>query len=434
MNHIEPNYRQPPKTPGRRRLVLFLLLGLFLLAILVPIGIRLTGGSEPGVSQAAHDPREKNDLFSRLMTEEPTEKEKLDELFAKLCRPSPVNEGGKLVQRAEGRKITYTLDPDMQKSAENIFSQYKVPYGAFVALDPTTGKVLALAEYSASDPEMKSICMRATYPAASLIKVITSAAALKTGKVNPSTLVRFEGNPYRLSQRKVSPNNARNDRSVTTLTEALGKSNNVVFAKMGVNVVGAGGLQAELNDFGFNREIPFEFPLQKSTALVPQEFYELAKTSAGFGDVYVSPVHAALIAASVANGGAMMKPYIVESVTDASGNEIYRGAPEKLSQVIDPSLAATLAEMMKATVLKGTSSKIFNRKQFKKLVTNIGVAGKTGSLTGEDPPGRYEWFIGFAPTGNPRVAVAALVVNKSAVWHIKGTYTAAEVMREHFGL
>lgn len=354
--------------------------------------------------------------------------------LAKVALPTPTSDAsGKLTQSIDGLKITYTLDKSIQKLVEGIYAQYKVPYGAFVAMDPTTGKVLAMAEYSASEPEARGLCLRATYPAASLIKVITGAAALKTGKVRPDTMVRYEGNPYRLTERKVSPKNEKRDRLVSSLTEALAKSNNIVFAKMGINIVGAQGLESQLNDFGFNREIPFEFNLHKSTAIVPSETYPLGRTAAGFGDVYLSPLHAALIASSVANGGVMMKPWIIEKVEDAGGNAVYTGEPEKLSKVLEPELAKTLSEMMTATVAMGTAHKVFNR-YAKKLITNISVAGKTGSLSGDDPPGRYEWFIGFAPRENPKIAVASLVVNQGKMWHIKGAYAAAAAMKEHFGL
>lgn len=358
----------------------------------------------------------------------------VSQALSKIALPTPsFDKSGKLVQSVDGYKVTYTLDKSLQKLVEDIYAQYKVPYGAFVAMDPSTGRILAMAEHSSSEPEKRGLCLRATYPAASLIKVITGAAALKTGKVTPATQVRYEGNPYRLTERKISPNNAKRERLVASLTDALAKSNNIVFAKMGINVVGAAGLESELNDFCFNREIPFEFALQKSTAIVPSETWPLGQTAAGFGDVYVSPVHAALIAATVANKGVMMKPWMVEKVEDQAGNVLYSGEAETFAKVIEPDLAKTLSEMMTATVANGTGTKVFKR-YAKKLTNTVSVAGKTGSLSGDDPPGRYEWFIGFAPQDNPKIAVASLVVNKGQMWHIKGAYAAAAAMKEHLGL
>lgn len=400
---------------------------------MVWVAVWVFGGREPGLSHADNQPASTLSKLFALSEPQPAVAP-LQSILSRISRPEPVLDStGKLVQRVDDAKVVYTLDPELQSLVKDIYTQYRVPYGALVAIEPSTGKILALVEHSASEPDARGLCLRATYPAASLIKVITSAAALKTGKVGPDTVVRYEGNPYRLTERKVSPRNAKNDRLTTTLTEALGKSNNVVFAKMGINVVGQAGLEAQLTDFAFNRVVPFDFDLQKSTALVPTDTYPLGRTAAGFGDVYLSPLHAAMIAATVGNGGVMMKPYVVDRVEDKAGDVLHTGVPSEMNRVLDRTLSRTLAQMMTSTVDKGTASKVFNRNA-KKLLARMKVAGKTGSLSGDDPPGRYEWFIGFAPLENPRIAVASLVVNKGEMWHIKGAYAAAHVMKKHFGL
>lgn len=426
------------KRPGRKRLfrLAAVAVGLSVAMALASFILVRIGFNEPGISNAASDPWAvfgKAEADRSAISPDGNKSEGINTL-SKLSHPTPVQDAsGKLVQVVDGKKVYYTLDASLQKCAESVFAQYKVPYGAVVAIEPATGRILAMADYSAREPNLKGLCLKATYPAASMIKVITSAAALKTGKVRPDTQVHYDGSPYKLSASKVSPQSEKRARLTSTITEALGKSNNVVFAKLGMNVVGAAGLDAELRDFGFNKKIPFEFPLQMSTATVPTETYPLGRTAAGFGEVYISPLHAALIAAAVSNQGVMMSPYIIDKIEDEKGAVVFERSPEKLTQIVEPELARTLAEMMKETVAKGTSSKIFSR-YAKKLVQNVEIAGKTGSLSGDDPPGRYEWFMGFAPVGNPKIAVAALIVNRGDFWKIKGTYTAAALMREHFGL
>lgn len=354
-----------------------------------------------------------------------------------LCKiPWPtfrLGEGDGYEERVEGHRIRYTVDPELQEGALTVFRRYKVPYGAFVAIEPSSGKILALAEYSAQEPELGDFCRRATYPAASLVKIMTAVAALESGKVTPATQFRFEGSPYRLYPRKISPKNGRRENNVSTLADALGKSNNVVFGKLGADVVGAEGLERALAAFGFNVELPFDFPLQRSHATVPRERFPLARTAAGFEDVYLSPVHAAMIAAAVGNGGLMMQPYVVETIEDENGKTVYRAAPAPFRQCTEEGIAKQVGEMMVRTVSGGTSSKVFYR-YARKLRSRVGVAGKTGSLTGQDPPGKYEWFVGFAPVTHPKIAVASLVVNQGDLWHIKGTYTAQAVMREFFGM
>jgi cell division protein FtsI/penicillin-binding protein 2 len=347
-------------------------------------------------------------------------------------RPEPDGNGG-FEQWVEDHRVVYTLDAELQQQALAVLERYDVYYGALVAVEPATGRILALAEHSKQEPELTDFCRRATYPAASIVKIITAAAALETGDVTPDTPVRFEGSPYRLYPRKIDPTNRRREGNVHTLAEALGKSNNVVFGKVGVNVVGPELLQRALEQFGFNGSIPFDFRLQESSAAVPAERYPLARTAAGFGEVYLSPVHAALLAAAVGNGGLMMRPFVVDSIEDERGQVLYRAVPAPFRQCTPPEVAEQLAGMMANTVSRGTSAKIFY-KYARNLRRKVGVAGKTGSLTGSDPPGKYEWFVGFAPIQEPQIAVASLIVNNGDLWHIKGTYMAQAVMREFFGM
>ncbi len=354
-----------------------------------------------------------------------------------LCRiswPTPEwnAEAGVYEEWVGDHRVVYTLEHELQEEALQVFRRYRVPYGAFVAVEPGTGRVLALAEYSREEPELRDFCRRATYPAASLIKIITASAALETGKVTPETRVRFEGNPYRLYPRKISPANRWRENNVHTLAEALATSNNVVFGKIGADVVGSVRLEEALHAFGFNQEIPFEFALQPSRATVPAERYPLARTAAGFGEVYVSPVHAALLAAAVGNRGVMMRPHVVDRIEDGGGRVVYRAAPAPWRRAVPEEVARKVARMMVRTVTRGTSAKVFYR-YARRLRREVGVAGKTGSLTGDDPPGKYEWFIGFAPVDDPQIAVASLVVNQE-LWHIKGTYVAQAVMKEFFGM
>lgn len=352
------------------------------------------------------------------------------EILCQVTWPSPsLGADSRYEEWLGENRVVYTLDPELQEQAEAVFRQYRVPYGALVAIEPATGRILALVEFSREEPDLQDFARRATYPAASLVKVITAAAALETGRFTPASQIRFEGNPYRLYPRKLSADNRRRENNVSSLAEALGKSNNVVYAKVGVEL-GPQALEASLRRFGFNQAIPFDFSLQESHASVPTETYPLGRTAAGFGEVYLSPVHAALISAAIANGGKMMRPYVVERLEDSRGRTVYQASPEPLGEVTPEAIARQVAQMMERTVTNGTSARVFRR--YARKLRSLGVAGKTGSLTGEDPPGRYEWFIGFAPLEEPQLAVASLVVNHD-LWHIKGTYAAQAVMREFFG-
>ncbi|TLN14193.1 hypothetical protein FDZ71_08035, partial [bacterium] len=292
-------------------------------------GLATGGGAILGLDLMSHEEEPKNNLF-----------------VAEMQVPEPIlGPDGKYFQIVNGKKYTFTLDPELQAEAQSVLKKNKVPYGAIVAVEPSTGKVLAFAEYSHKEPSIRGLAQRATYPAASLIKVVTAAAALETGKVCETSPFSYEGSPYVLTKRKIDPQNRRRERNVVTLGEALGQSNNVVFGKLGVYCVGPEKMRQTTADFGFNRDIPFEFPVQPSSSVVPEETFDLAQTTAGFIGTKISPVHAALIAAAVSNNGVMMRPWMVESVTDENGSVIYSGSPESLLTAITPKIADELTSI-----------------------------------------------------------------------------------------
>jgi membrane peptidoglycan carboxypeptidase len=126
----------------------------------------------------------------------------------------------------------------------------------------------------------------------------------------------------------------------------------------------------------------------------------------------------------------MMEPYVVQSVHDEEGTPIYAAEPRVSTVAVDPATAAGIRSLMAETVLHGTSRKSF-RGFFKGPFRTLDVGGKTGSLTGMDPPGKYDWFIGYAEGGNHRVAVAALTIHRK-YWKVKSSYLARRAFEDYF--
>jgi peptidoglycan glycosyltransferase len=316
---------------------------------------------------------------------------------------------GKYIEDRESYRLVYTVDPTLQTSVNEILRSRRPLLGAFVAIEPKTGKILALIDYARGNPEYPGIWQRATYPAASVFKLITAAGALEKGLLNYDSPVSFRGNLYRLAPQKISKT-SKWERQ-TNFDEALGKSNNVVFGRVASKLVGTQTLREYSEAFGFNHSIQFDFPLDMSRASIPEGLYELARCGAGFGEVTLNPLHAAMIAATIANSGVMMKPYLIEEMTDPEGEKVYQAKAEVLAQPIQAKTALDLSRMMLRTVEDGTASKIFHR-HGKNLLKKMSICGKTGSLSGDNPPGRYDWFVGFAPGDAPQIAFAAMIVNQ----------------------
>ncbi len=315
-----------------------------------------------------------------------------------------------------GRAVLTTV-PRLQQRIEKVLADHRTPWAAAVLLDPKTGRVLAMAEHSQREPGRRGLSLEARAPAASVFKIVTSSALLRRG-FEPGAEVCYHGGQHRVQPRLLA-DDPRRDRRCLSLSSALGKSANVVFAKLADRALNATLLRAEADRFLFNQPIPFAGRVETSRAEIPEEPFALATTAAGFGPVRLSPLHGALVAAIVANGGVFVPPAVVASSTGAE-------PPPALEprRVLDPEVAAELAAMMRTTVTEGTARRAFRAPRSRaSALSGITVAGKTGSLSEADPFRDYSWFVGFAPAENPRVAFAVVVVNDRN-WRIKASSVA----------
>ena len=323
-----------------------------------------------------------------------------------------------------GRAVLTTV-PRLQERIEKVLSDHRVPWAAAVLLEPSTGRVLAMAEHSQREPGRRGLSLEARAPAASVFKIVTSSALLRRG-FEPGAEVCYHGGQHRVRPSLLA-DDPRRDRRCLSLSSALGKSANVVFAKLADRALNATLLRAEADRFLFNRPIPFAQRVETSRAEIPEESFALATTAAGFGPVRLSPLHGAVVASIIANGGVFVPPDVVAS----SSGAVARPTVEPW-RVLDEPVAAELAAMMRTTVTEGTGRRAFRPPRSRQSsMRGLTVAGKTGSLSEADPFRDYSWFVGFAPADAPEVTVAALVVNTPS-WKIKAPELARNVLRAHF--
>ena len=320
---------------------------------------------------------------------------------------------------ADGKTARLTLHPELQAQMTRLLSTYKPLGASLVAVDPKTGKVLALVEY-ASDGKAEGMAVKPLYPAASVFKIITGAALLEKG-VSPDAETCYHGGMHGLVN-KLLQDKPRLDRRCLSLSMALAKSANVVFAKMAVKHLDAGSLRAQAEKFLFNRPIWADPSVESSIAQIPESGLEFAKSAAGFGNVKLSPLHAALIAAAVGNGGVAPNATLIDSIDGVAED------PGGSRRILRPETARALTEMMKLTVSQGTATHSFKERR-RMVLGDIEVAGKTGSLSSHNRPFKdYSWFVGFAPANDPQIAIAAVVVN-GLKWKIHAPYVAREALR-----
>ena len=316
---------------------------------------------------------------------------------------------------SDGTQVRLTIEPKLQKPMEKLLRMYKPVGAAVVALDPKTGKVLSIAEIG------EGSATKALYPAASVFKIITGAALLEKG-VSPDVQTCYHGGIRRLVG-KLLEDKPNLDRRCLSLSMAMARSANVVFAKMAVKHLDGDDLRQVAERFLFNRPI-FDQPVTQSSAEIPDEGLGFAKSAAGFGEVKLSPVHASLIAAAVGNGGVAMEPSVIDAVDGV------RVDPTGSMRLLNAETASALRDMMKLTVSQGTATSSF-RERRRMVLGDIEVAGKTGSMSTHRGPFKdYSWFVGFAPAEDPKIAVAAVVVN-GPKWRIHAPYIAREALKAY---
>lgn len=303
-------------------------------------------------------------------------------------------------------RVIFSIDPILQATAKKLVSQTKAPHVAVVLMQPKTGRILALANKSQSK---KNLVLHSEFPAASLFKIITSAAALEKTALSGHSLIKFRGSNYTLNKWNYYPDRRKDTRAMT-FEEALGKSCNAVFARIALQHLNSKVLEDYSKAFGFNSDLRFDTPLHESRANVPTNRYQLSRTAAGFGQVKLSPIHAATLVSAIGNNGLLPRPSVVDRIVDPYGRTIYRNQISYIKQAVKSRTASNLLNMLRSTITTGTS-----RTEFKSIksspLSGIPVAAKTGTLTGSNPRGLNKWFVAAAPSANPEIALAVIVVN-----------------------
>jgi peptidoglycan glycosyltransferase len=327
---------------------------------------------------------------------------------------------------AQDHQATLTLDPALDSFVKGLLDRYQVPQAGFVAIEPATGKVLSYVSHSEDPSDERDHVLDASPPSASVFKLITGSALLDQG-LSPESNVCYHGGASHLTLAELT-DNPKLDTACISLSGALGFSVNAVFGKLALKHLNASKLARYAGAFGFGESLPFDAKAESGLLDIPSEPVEFARTAAGFWHMHMSPLHAAMIAATVANHGRMMKPQVVAQIADPSGKLISRAEPELHRAVLERRTADLLARMMRTTVTQGTARKTFFDAKGNPFLPGVEVAGKTGTLSKERPFRGYTWFVGFAPADAPKIAVAALIIN-SPKWRIKAAYLAREALR-----
>jgi peptidoglycan glycosyltransferase len=332
----------------------------------------------------------------------------------------------------QGNDLVLTIRPGIQALA---LRELRGKCGAVVALNPNTGAVLAMASSPAYNPNLienhfaqavrsggqcGSLINRATagrYQPGSTFKVVTATAALNSGRFTPDSQFTDPGYCIEYGKQVRNAGNPEAPEAFGTLSlfQGLEHSVNSVFCNIG-KTLGAGAVLSYAKRYGFYDVPPLETPDNERVASGlynrgklfypsdPDTQVDPGRLAFGQERLQVTPLQMAMVAATVANNGVLMRPYLVQKVVGPDGKTIVRAKPHKVARVMSPKVASELNSMMQAVVTGGTGPK--------GGIPGIPVAGKTGTAETGRGDIYTAWFIAFAPADHPKVAVAVVVENQ----------------------
>lgn len=327
---------------------------------------------------------------------------------------------------SRGNNLYLTIIDSLQEYAYN---RLEGKNGAIVAMEPTTGQILAMVSLPDFDPnkiednwssmmedENSPFLARATqglYPPGSTYKIVTAAGVYDYGMTDET----FDDNG-KFEKGSVTVNNyGKKSYGNIDVKKAFEVSSNYVFCTLGYEM-GADRVKAEAEKFGINKDFSFDIPISKSEIQYKRmDDLDASLVSIGQGGLVMTPLHVAMMGSAIANGGKMMKPYIVEQVKTSGDITIGQTRPQVLYDVVGAACSDYVEDLMIGVVENGTGKNA--------QIKGVSVAGKTG--TAETDSGKdHSWFVGYAPANNPKICVAVILENDGS----SGGTTACPIARD----
>lgn len=339
---------------------------------------------------------------------------------------------------ASGNNLILTLDQAVQHVSETALAEavdtYKARSGLAIVIEPRTGAVLAMAQAPTFNPNSYDDYKKALwrnraitdpFEPGSTLKVFGAAAALEFANLSPKTTFNCENGAYRVGRNTVHDVHRY---GVLTLSDIIKFSSNIGAIKIGEKV-GPEKLYQTLSLFGFGRRTGIDSPAETTGLLMPHKKWtpiDAAAITFGHG-ISASALQLITALSAIANDGVLMKPRLVQAITDKQGQVLQQFPPEEVHRVVSRETAQTLKEILQTVVLPGGTG-------VNAALQGYTVGGKTGTARKIDETGRYSndrhvaSFIGFAPVDKPQIAV--LVVIDEPRSQMYGGVVAAPVFRK----
>ena len=343
-------------------------------------------------------------------------------------------------EKNQGDRVITTLDYRLQKAAGDAIGNNK---GAAVVIEPSTGRVLAMYSSPGFDPNdidnvWEHIHTDEGRESTIMLNRATQGLYAPGSTFKPLTLLEYiRENPDTCEEYSYNCQSSDKFNSVTIhcahgsyhgnvdLEHSLAYSCNTSFSNMGITL-DKGKLRTLAEDMMYNEPLPYSFPYNRSSFVLKAESadYEVPQTVIGQGDTRITPLHNALIMSGIANGGLVMRPYLVDRVENCDGAVINTFSGSAYKQIMTPAEAALLTDYMKSVCEYGTAADQF-------AYTSYRVSGKTGTAEYDDEGNCNSWFIGFSNPDDPDIVVSVIVEDYNTNY-ISGSYVARRIFDTYY--
>ena len=354
-------------------------------------------------------------------------------IFLRDARLKKLDIWEKMVMPVDGLDVVLTVDEVIQYIAEReldkAYSSSNAKGASIIVMDPYTGKILAMAnrptydlnDFSAASRDSKrnrSICD--LFEPGSVFKIVTASAALEEKKVSEEDIIFCENGAYRVGGRILHDYHAKGN---LTFRQVIEESSNIGTVKVAM-LLGADKLYRYLRAFGFGSKLGIDLSGEISGMISPVRLWSKTSiTAIPMGqEVGVTDLQLVSAISVIANGGQLMKPYIIDSIRDNQGQVIKQNKPVLIRNVISLDTAMRIKKILTGVVEKGTGRLA--------KVSGFSAAGKTGTAQKIEPNGRYSEtkfiasFIGFAPAQDPMLAIVVTIDEPRRGSHFGGVVAA----------
>jgi cell division protein FtsI (penicillin-binding protein 3) len=356
--------------------------------------------------------------------------EKKSILSRRDARGRPLVVDGQLFQLAgDGANIETTIDLELQyaleRELEGVVQKQEAEKAIGIIMDPTTGEILAMGSVTHSGEGRRNYALSDMFEPGSAFKIVTVAAALKTGRIHPNTKYFCENGQFKIGKRTIHEAEAGHKYGWLSLAEILEVSSNIGTSKVAFEV-GETQVKKMIQSFGFLSKTGIDF-IGEATGLSQSGNWNehlLANVSFGHG-IGVTALQMANAYSAIANGGKLLKPFLVKRVIDSENNVVEIRKPEVIQEVLSPKEASTLTMMLTGVTERGGTGTLAR-------VDGYPVAGKTGTAQKVNPHGRgylaksyVSSFAGFVPANNPQFTIYVVVDNPKHEYY--GAQVAAPI-------